>query len=106
MMNIGLLDRRIEIQEIIESQNEAGETIEVPVKLFETWAQVIEMRGTERFTSQQTVAQAETKFKMRYRPNISAKSRIIYNNQVYDITGVLEIGRREGLELHARSRGD
>ena len=105
-MSIGRMDRRIELQEVILSQNEAGESIEVPVKVFDSWAEVREMRGSERHMSAQTVAQADTKFKIRWRPNVTAINRIIYNNKSYDITGVLEIGKQEGLELHAKARSE
>jgi SPP1 family predicted phage head-tail adaptor len=105
-MNIGRLDRRIEIQNKMVSQNEFGESIDLFIKKFDSWAQVLPMRGSERFTSQQTVSQADTKFRIRWRPNIGTLSRIVYNEKEYDITAILEIGKREGLEIHARTRDD
>lgn len=105
-MRAGRLDRRIELQKNSPTQNTAGEEVDNWTELYTVWAEVIPVRGSERYASQQDAAVIEEKFRIRYLSDITPKNRILYNSRIYDIKGVLEIGRREGLEIHAKARAE
>ena len=105
-MRAGRLDRRIEIQVNSPTLNGVGEEIENWNTLYNLWAEVIPVRGTERYASDQDAAVIEEKFKIRYVTGVTPLNRILYNGKTYDIKGVLELGRREGLELHAKARAE
>lgn len=105
-MRAGRLDRRIAIQQNTPTANSVGQEKESWSDLHTIWAEVTPVRGAERYAVNQDAAVIEEKFKIRYVPGITPKNRIFYNNRAYDIKGVLEIGRREGLEIHASARAE
>jgi len=106
-MRAGRLDRRIIIQENTPTQNGVGSEVDSWSDLYVVWAEVIPVRGTERYAGSQDAAVIEEKFKIRYLKGITPKNRILYNGRIYDIKGApLEIGRREGLEIQAKARAD
>jgi len=96
-MRVGRMDRRITLQTNMPAQDAYGEPIEAWSDIATVWASVAPKSATERFESDQEHAQAQTEFRVRWRAGIDAADRITYNGQVYDITGVIELGRREGL---------
>jgi SPP1 family predicted phage head-tail adaptor len=100
-MNAGDLDRAIRIERATVVQNEFGEEIQTWRTVAECRAQVVPLRGAERFQSRQEFATAETHFRIRYRSGIKPTDRIVYDGQTYDITDIREIGRRVGLDIMA-----
>jgi len=105
-VKIGRMDRRIQLQVKVETQDASGEPIESWNALDTVWAEAIPLRGTERFASQQTAAEADTRFKIRYRSDVTVENRIVFDGDNYDITAVMEIGRREALEILATRRAE
>ncbi len=105
MMQAGKLDRRITMQRSTFVVDDYGEQIATWQTLDTVWGQKVEMRGSERYTSAQTLAQYDTKFRIRYRRNLRAADRIICDGVTYDIGPVIEIGRGEGLEFHGKAVG-
>ncbi len=102
-MITGKMDRRITLQRKTVTTNGYGEEVVAWTDLATVWAEKVDMRGSERYAAAQAVAQLDTKFRIRYRSGITPIDRIIYGNTTYDVGGILEIGRREGLELHAKA---
>ena len=105
-MRAGELDRRVTIEYKTEAPDTSGQPIETWKTLFETWATVRPLRGDERYMSEQTVASADTQFRIRFRADITPLNRINYDGRIYDITGVIELGRTEGLEILGRTRAE
>ena len=101
MLNIGRMDRLIRIQSLIVSQNGYGEEIESWVTVAQVWAQVADMRGSERFLSEQRQEDRVIIFKIRYLSSLTAKHRVIYEGRAYNILGLSEVGRRRGWEITA-----
>jgi SPP1 family predicted phage head-tail adaptor len=99
----GDLDRRLTIEEYIETQDAYGEPIKDWVVLDTVWAQITPVRGSERYVAQQVSGEAETRFRIRWRDDVTDKMRLVYENAYYNITAVLEIGRHEGLEIMAKA---
>lgn len=105
-MRAGSLDRKIVIQRAVKTKLPSGHEKEDWETLHEVWAQVLPIRGEERHVAMQTTAAAETKFKIRYREGITPLDRLLYEDKQYDITAVIELGRREGLELWGKMRAE
>ncbi|MCA9467679.1 MAG: head-tail adaptor protein, partial [Nitrospira sp.] len=42
----------------------------------------------------------------RYRADLTPIDRLSYAGRTYDVTGVVEIGRREGLEIYSKARAE
>lgn len=122
-MRAGRLDRLITIQRKTVTSSDSGDVVE-------TWTTLIErraagyrpLRGDERFTGEQLVGTEQVEFRIRYSLNVadlSQRDRIVYpaladespenvpqTRYVFDILGVNEIGRREGLLVTALRRAD
>ena len=98
-MRAGRMDRLVMLRiHDVSSQDEYGEEVDrwqdVPV-----WAERRQLRGTERFVAQQRLASLDARYFLHYRSDVKSRDQIIDGEQTYDIHAVLEIGRREGLEL-------
>lgn len=104
-MRSGRLDRRIIIQQFSPASpaiNADGEPSGSWTTLDAVWAEILPLKGTEKMQGQQELAQAEYKFNIRYRGDITPKNRISYSGNIYDILAVLSIGRNKGLSLQCR----
>jgi SPP1 family predicted phage head-tail adaptor len=99
-MEAGKLNRRITIETNTTTDNAYGEHIDTWGDAVQTWAEVRFPTAREIFQADQLTAVQTAIFKIRYRPGIyAAKVRVIHDGQTYNITGVTEIGMREGLQL-------
>ena len=95
------LDRRITFQTFTTVQDAAGEPIKTWTDLITVSASKLDVTGRERFTARQELAEETTVFRIRYRTDINATHRIVYDSKTYDIEGLAELGRREGLDITA-----
>lgn len=105
-MEAGKLDRRVTILKRVETKNSFGEIIENFVVDRDIWAQRIQVQGNERFIIAQFVDKVDTLFKIRWRTGLNAITRLRFEGNDYDVYGVLEIGRKEGLAINASMRGE
>ena len=103
-MNAGTMDRRITIQQKTILVNNLGEPVETLVDVATVWANKRNLTARERFTAQQTLAEVDTAFKIRYRTDVTPHAVVICEGVTYDVQAVLEIGRREGLTLETKAR--
>jgi SPP1 family predicted phage head-tail adaptor len=102
----GRLDRRLTLQRRTLIENDYGEAVETWTDLATVWAEKIPVRGAERYAAMQTVAEVDCKFRIRYRRGVTPLDRVVCEGITYDVQGVLEIGRREGLEILAKGRAE
>jgi head-tail adaptor len=118
-MRAGQLDRRVVVQRKSLSQSGSGEPIESWQTVGTTrWAYRFPVSGTERFTAEQFAALEQVEFRLRWSDDIAdlqPQDRIIEPasdagappaRSTYDIIGVHEIGRREGLRVLTTRRVD
>ena len=99
-MMSGRLDRRITIQSKTESQDAFGAPIATWASWASVWAERLEMSGREYFTAQQVTPEVMRKYRIRWMSNLTTLNRILdEDGEPFDIVRVVEIGRREGLEL-------
>jgi SPP1 family predicted phage head-tail adaptor len=111
-MQAGKLDRRVTFERATATQaSPSGEQVLTWAEERSVWAQVEPLSGVELFRSQQLGAKVDTRFRIRW-PGADAgitpdeTLRILYEGRYYDIRSVLELGRREGLEIMAEARAD
>jgi SPP1 family predicted phage head-tail adaptor len=109
-MQSGAMDRRIRIDQAQEVRSESGEIVQTWLPLITTWAERKPLQGSELFQAQQIAAKVDTRYRVRYRSDVTPGSDLrvvdLSDQREYDITAVLEIGRREGLELLASARAE
>lgn len=101
-MNIGHMDRRIELQTSTESVNTYGERADSWATFATVWAAIVYKGGSEKVSGDQVSATNKVEFRIRYSSTtnrVLASDRVLYNSQYYQILAVEEIGRREGLTL-------
>lgn len=103
MIPSGILDRVIKLQDRASGINALGEPSGAWNDTATVWANYSPVRGTESFMGNQKYASAEAKFIIRYRTGVTARTRIIYDGKTWDILGVEEIGRQEGLAIVAKA---
>ena len=103
-MSASDMDRRITIQQPVVSKDGYGEPIITnwtPVAT--VWAQVIPVSGREYFDAAAARAEKLTRFRIWWRSGITETMRVVYDDRNYDIRSVVELGRREGLEIAAEA---
>jgi SPP1 family predicted phage head-tail adaptor len=99
-MRSGSLDRRVELQHRnLAARNTQGEQVESFTTFATVWAKKTDLRGREYFAAQEMQAEASAKFEMRWRDDLLATDRILFNGVAYNVRNIAELGRREGLEV-------
>lgn len=112
-MRAGPLDTRIALQRKSTGYDPSGEPIESWSTLATRWADLIPVTGSEANAADQFVAREQTRFVIRWSPDIADLSpldRVICpasaatsspgeKRSVYDIISVHEIGRNEQLDV-------
>ena len=106
-MTPGKMDRIISVYEATNTTDAYGSNVVTWVLLCKVWADRRELKGSEKWTAQQIVANISCKYLIRYRDDITPMHRIVdESGREYDIHSVVELGRREGLELTVSARGE
>lgn len=102
-MLIGKLDRRITLLARGVVRDGYGDAKDQFTPLDEVWAGVIFNRGMEKMRAgeAQRQAQVEVTFRIRWRPDLTRDMRVEWDGVSYDVTNVVEIGRRVGADLEA-----
>lgn len=97
-MNPGKMDRRITIQKRAMTRDATGSTVE-------TWtdesrrifAEKVKYTGSETVISDADRARDFQQWRIRYRDITPTEHRIVYQGKTYDISSVIEEGRRDSL---------
>ena len=103
-MEPGRLDRRILILQRSTSTDAWNQNLGSYVQVLEVWAEVKDLGAKEREEADQRVTVNPKIFTIRYRSEVSTKHRISYDGDIYQITGITEIGRKEGQRITAVAR--
>lgn len=102
------MDRRIVIERYIETQDASGQ----PVRSYEpqepvatVWAEYVPSRGMEELeTGQAHVASLSAVFRIRWMSGLDETMQVVHEGGIWGIDAVVEIGRREGIELQVTKR--
>ncbi len=108
-MGAGKLDRRIVIERATHAQDASGQPIPTWNTLTTVWASRVDMSDKEQFQSGQELNTRVTRFMVRHTSDtktVTAKDRISYEGDIYDILGVKETsdGRQRFIEVTANVR--
>lgn len=107
-MNPGELNRRIEIERATTAHDGLAQ-VQTWSSLATVWAKVTPVSDAERWRSGSVGASVTHRFLIRYSSQVAGlnpKDRLQYDGRTYDISGVKEVGRREGLEITASAQAD
>lgn len=97
-MRAGKLDRRVIIQRFTLIQGKFNDT-QVWSDHLTLWASKSHMTEDEIFASNQTIAKRALVFEIRFHKDVTETDRLLFDGETYNIVGVSEIGRAEGLRL-------
>jgi SPP1 family predicted phage head-tail adaptor len=103
-MEPGRLDRRITILTLSAGTDAWNQSSSVYNTLATVWAEVRDQGAKEREEADQRVTVNPKIFTIRYRSDVTTKHRISFDGDTFDITGITEIGRKEGQRLTAVAR--
>ena len=103
-MRAGDMERRVTIQSRTLTRNDYGEQIETWADVATVWGERIDLRGREFFAARQLSAEISTRFRLRYRTDITVLHRLVCESVTYDIHQVSQLGRHGGLEILASAK--
>jgi SPP1 family predicted phage head-tail adaptor len=90
-----------------ETALNASNKVKPVTRGYQEWAERLELRGDERWGAAQVQANITCKYKIRYRDDVGPLDILVdADDREYNIHAVLELGRREGLELLVKARGE
>jgi SPP1 family predicted phage head-tail adaptor len=90
----GRLRHRVQVQTRAATTDDMGQAAEQWATVLTVWAEALPLRGREFFAAAQVQQEHSVKFTMRWRPELKPTARIVWRGQVYDITGVTDLGGR------------
>lgn len=93
-MRAGALDRFIEIQRVVETQDDAGGLVHTWSRLMTTWARVESVSAVEHFAADRDVGTRVRVFVIRHYSDITHKDRIVYEDRNYDILSLEDVEGR------------
>lgn len=102
-MRAGRLDRTIEFQRLTETVSEAGTVATDWASLATVRAELVSNALTEAGYAFGEADNAALVFRIRYRTDLSTSDRVTYQGRAYDLVGIVELGRRRGLELRCEA---
>jgi len=102
-MEAGRLRHRVLLQSVSEGRDTAGAIVETWSDIAEVWGSVEPLRGDEFFESQRVDAELTYRIRIRYRPGLKSKDRVLYDSRTFDIRRVININERRA-ETHLMCR--
>lgn len=103
MLNIGNMDRRIDIQRETEAVSPSGDAVKIWTSIATVWAEIVQQSASEFFTGYGEAETGSVIFRIRYRPGITNADRVTYNGSAYGLKEIKECGRRDALELRGEA---
>ena len=89
-MDIGKLNRRVEILQFHKDRDEFGGEVGEWKQQAKVWASIIPVSGTEQMFAQQVTAETVVKITVRYLPWLTVLHRIRYGEKLYEIIGAID----------------
>lgn len=89
-MQVGKLRHRVELQKPVAAQDpESGEVVPSWEYVATLWAEVTPLSVREFIAAQAGQSEISARIKIRRRKDVTAKHRILFRSQIYNIEGVL-----------------
>jgi len=108
-MRAGELDRRVSLRRYTVKKDAFNADVPSWPEFACVRAAKTDVSDGERLRAAEQGASVTTRFKIRWSrlaATLTARDRLECEGRAYDVVGVKEIGRREGLEITANRRGD
>ncbi|MFZ3172073.1 MAG: phage head closure protein [Carboxydocellales bacterium] len=102
-MRAGELNRRITIQQPVETPDSEGVTTTTWGTFTTAWAAVEPLSGREFFNAQQFNSELTTRFRIRYQSGITTKMRVLFEARVFDILSVIPL-KSAKKEIHLMTK--
>lgn len=105
-MRAGLLRHRFELQSAADTRSESGAVVKAPWTTYaKAWGSIEPLTGNEYVDSDKLKANVTHTAKMRYRPGIRAKHRIVARGRTFQIEAVTDKDeRRKEMILQLREQ--
>lgn len=103
-MQIGNLNRRIDIYTQTTTADTYGATVETDSLVRSTWAQIEPASGNEALEGKKDTATRAVKFMIRYRTGMTEKMKIKYDGSFYNITAIEEPDKKRTLVITAEKK--
>lgn len=105
-MKAGILDRRLTVQRLTTgTPDEYGVPSMSWTDVRTVWARVTPDSEDENYKLGVNEAFVLVKVQARWFAGLTTTDRLVIDGRVFDIRGIREIGRREGLEIKAKAAG-
>jgi SPP1 family predicted phage head-tail adaptor len=108
-MHAGQLDRRITILRATVAADAFNEQVQTWEDIATVWAHAAPVMDAEKQRAGETLASKSYRFTIRYSSDVAdvdPRDRVTFDGRTYDVQGVKQIGRREGLEITATARAE
>lgn len=89
-MHAGNLNRQIIVQKRTDTRQPGGGRVPTWADFVKVWADILTPTGKQQGLSNQQLNIVTTSFRVRFRSDIDASMRIIYDGEVFDIQAVLK----------------
>lgn len=111
MVDAGELDRRVRLRRLVETTGRGNSPVATWSTIATVWAKRTPLRDTERLASKQVQAATTDRFLVRWSAvvaSLTARDRLVDvgTGEEFEISGLKEVGRREGREITATARVD
>lgn len=90
----GELNKRVTIQQYVETADTFGELDRTWSNLVTVWAKVKPISASETYSAQQTGMTVNHEVWIRYRTGIAPKMRVVYGSRTFEIDGVMNLDER------------
>jgi SPP1 family predicted phage head-tail adaptor len=104
MINPGKLTRQISLERKVETVAASGAVSETWTEYATARAELVQFRGEDYLTGASEGVANRASFRIWYLSDVTTADRVVYNEATYQITGLIEIGTRRGLEILAVSQ--
>lgn len=108
-MRAGELDRKLTLMKATQTTGALNAKVTTYVELATVSASKADVSDAERIRAQQAGVAHTTRFRIRWSSLASqllALDRVRCEGRTFEVTGIKEIGRREGIEITANARSD
>jgi SPP1 family predicted phage head-tail adaptor len=102
-MQAGKLHHIIAIEREIEAVLPSGSVSKSWTNVATIRAEIVQRSAAERLTGYGEAEDGTIVFRIRYRPGLKTRDRVVYDGRAFDIKEITEIGRKRGLELRGVS---
>ena len=100
----GALDQRITVQAALTTEDALGQPVKTWATYKTVWAQAYPIRGREYFEAGGNNAEANVRFRLNWRSDITTEMRVLWRGVEHGIVDTIDVdGARRTLELMCSS---